>query len=75
MFLLSSTSSVAYPVDRLGECLKEGFADIRVNYSIELIYHQVPVFPIDAQGSCGASGAPACRNSIEIPSGVRMKAM
>ena len=37
--------------------------------------HQAPVFGIDAQGSAGASAGPFWRSSIEIKSGVRMKAM
>jgi hypothetical protein len=37
--------------------------------------YQTPVFAIDAQGSAGSSGAPCCNNSIEILSGVRIKAM
>src|SRR5262245_38459283 len=37
-------------------------------------YH-LPVFGIDAQGSCFCFGLPFCRSSIEMLSGERMKAM
>ncbi len=37
--------------------------------------HQLPVFSIDAQGSCEGSGSPRWRSSIEMPSGDLMKAM
>jgi hypothetical protein len=37
-------------------------------------YHE-PVFPIEAQGSCGGLAPPFCSSSIEMPSGERMKAM
>lgn len=31
--------------------------------------YQLPVFSIDAHGSCGSSGSPDCSSSIEMPSG------
>ncbi len=37
-------------------------------------YH-VPVFSIEAHGSCGGLASPFCRISIEMPSGERTKAM
>src|SRR5208337_518007 len=37
--------------------------------------HQTPEFGIDAQGSAGGSEPPFWMSSIEIASGVRMKAM
>ena len=37
--------------------------------------YQAPVFGIEAQGSCGGSGSPSCRISIEMLSGERTKAM
>ena len=37
--------------------------------------HQTPVFGIDIQGSAGGSASPFWNSSIEILSGVRMKAM
>ena len=37
--------------------------------------YQVPVFGIEAQGSCFGFAAPFCSSSIEMPSGDRMKAM
>ena len=42
--------------------------------SVARAYH-LPVFGIEAQGSCFGLGAPFCKNSIEILSGERMKAM
>ena len=36
---------------------------------------QLPVFGIDSQGSRAGRAAPPCRNSIEMPSGERTKAM
>jgi len=38
------------------------------------VYH-VPVFSIDAHGSCFGFGPPFCNSSIEMLSGDRMKAM
>lgn len=38
-------------------------------------HHQVPVFGIDAQGSCGGFGPFSCSSSIEMPSGVFTNAM
>ena len=35
-------------------------------------YHS-PIFSIDCHGSCSGSASPDCNNSIEIPSGERMK--
>ena len=37
--------------------------------------YQLPLLGIEAQGSLGARASPCCSNSIEIPSGERMKAM
>lgn len=37
--------------------------------------YQVPVFGIEAHGSCAGFGSPRCRSSMEMPSGERMKAM
>src|SRR5580658_3700456 len=37
--------------------------------------YQEPVLVMLVQGSAGGSAAPACSNSMEMPSGVRMKAM
>ena len=37
--------------------------------------YQEPVLAMLVQGSAGGSALPACSNSIEMPSGVRMKAM
>ena len=37
--------------------------------------HHVPVFGIDAQGSAGGSAGPFWKSSMEMLSGVRMKAM
>ena len=37
--------------------------------------YQAPVFGIEAQGSAGSFALPFCSNSIEMPSGERMKAM
>ena len=37
--------------------------------------YQEPVFSIDVHGSAGSLEAPACRISIEIPSGERTNAM
>jgi len=41
----------------------------------DLLLYQDPVFGMLVQGSAGGSAPPACSNSIEIPSGVRTKAM
>src|SRR3989344_5428696 len=40
----------------------------------DLFYH-VPVLGIDFHGSSGESGSPACKSSIEIPSGDLMNAI
>jgi len=37
--------------------------------------YQLPVFSIEAQGSCGGRLSPRCRSSTEIPSGERTKAI
>ena len=37
--------------------------------------YQLPIFAIDAQGSCSGSLSPVCSNSIEMLSGERIKAM
>ena len=37
--------------------------------------YQLPVLAIEAQGSFGGSAAPSCSNSMEIPSGERIKAI
>ena len=44
------------------------------DHAAAFAYH-LPVFGIEAQGSCFGLGSPFCRNSIEILSGERMKAM
>ena len=38
------------------------------------LYHE-PVLAMLVQGSAGASATPACSSSMEMPSGVRIKAM
>lgn len=37
--------------------------------------YQLPVFSIDAHGSCGGLASPFCRISMEMPSGDFTKAM
>ena len=39
------------------------------------LLYQAPVLGMLVHGSAGASAPPACSSSIEMPSGVRMKAM
>src|SRR3989338_6467137 len=39
------------------------------------LFYPSPVFGIDFHGSSGESGSPACKNSIEIPSGDLMNAI
>jgi hypothetical protein len=51
-------------------------ARVRAGVAVsELNFYQTPVFGIESHGSCGGSGDPFCRISIEMPSGERTKAI
>ena len=71
---------VLAPRLRLG--LRLGHVEGRQNQEYgqweEIIYqvsYQLPIFSIEAQGSCGGRASPACNSSIDTLSGERTKAM
>ena len=45
------------------------------NDEIGKLVYQMPVFPIDAQGSSGGKGSPLFSSSMEMSSGLRINAM